>query len=140
MTIDLLQTILGGFLASIVWFIVGGIFYMNPLVAKLHKKFEKSPAIKQWSNTKLFLIYMYLLILVECLLFAFVYSFIKPIFPGTVIANGLIFGLILIVVNSIPNISGRWLLSTYPNKLLLVDLISGIVGSFIIGLILAFLI
>lgn len=140
MTKDILQTIFGGFIASIVWFIVGGILYMNPYVAKLHKKFGKSPAVKQWSNERHFLILMHLLILVECLLFAFVYSFIKPVFPGAVIANGLILGIILIAVNLIPNIAGRWILSAYPNSLLLVDLISGVIGSFIIGLTLAFVI
>ena len=140
MTINLLQAICGGFLASIVWFIIGGVFYMNPLISKIHKKFANSPAVKQWNNTKLFLVYMYLLILLECLLFALVYSFIKPIFPGGVVINGLILGLVLIAVNLIPSISGRWLLSTYPNKLLFVDFIGGILGNFIIGLTLAFII
>ncbi len=140
MVVNLLQTVLGGFLASVTWFLMGGIFYMNPLVAKTHKKFEKSPAIKQWSNTKLFLIYMYLLILVECLLFAFVYSFIKPVFPGTLIANSLLFGLILVAVGTVPNISGRWVLSTYPLELLFVDLVGGVFGSFVIGFVLALVI
>jgi len=140
MTINLLQAVWGGFLASIVWFIIGGIFYMNPLISKIHKKFGNSPAVKQWNNTKLFLIYMYLLILLECLLFALVYSFIKPVFPGGVVVNGLILGLALVAVNLIPSISGRWLLSTYPNKLLFVDFIGGILSSFIIGLALAFII
>ena len=113
---------------------------MNPLVSKIHKKFENSPAVKQWNNTKLFLIYMYLFILLECLLFALVYSFIKPVFPGGVITNGLILGLVLVAVNLIPSISGRWILSTYPNKLLFVDFIGGVLGSFVIGLTLAFII
>lgn len=113
---------------------------MNPLISKIHKKFGNSPAVKQWNNTKLFLIYMYLLILLECLLFALVYSFIKPVFPGGVVVNGLILGLALVAVNLIPSISGRWLLSTYPNKLLFVDFIGGILSSFIIGLALAFII
>ena len=140
MTINLLQAVWGGFLASIAWFIIGGIFYMNPLVSKIHKKFENSPAVKQWSNTKLFLIYMYLFILLECLLFAVVYSFIKPVFPGSAIINGLMLGLALVAVNLIPSISGRWILSTYPNKLLFVDFVGGILGSFIIGLIITFVI
>lgn len=140
MTTNLLQTIWAGFLASIIWFGIGGIFYMNPLVSKLHKKFENSPSVKQWSSTKLFSIYMYFFILLECLLFAFVYSFIKPAFPGGAIINGLILGLVLVAMNLIPSISGRWILSTYPNKLLFVDFIGGILASFIIGLTLAFII
>ncbi|MFH8110167.1 MAG: hypothetical protein QXE42_01875 [Candidatus Aenigmatarchaeota archaeon] len=47
MAINLLQTILGGFLASVVWFIVGGILYMNPFVAKIYKNFKNSPGCKK---------------------------------------------------------------------------------------------
>jgi hypothetical protein len=53
---------------------------MNSFVASIYKKFEGSPGFKKWEDTKSYLIYMYLLILVQCLLFAGVYAFIKPVF------------------------------------------------------------
>ncbi|MCD6591384.1 MAG: hypothetical protein J7K72_05435 [Candidatus Aenigmarchaeota archaeon] len=40
----------------------------------------------------------------------------------------------------IPELSIRWMMTTFSSKLLVVDIISGIVGSFIIGLTLAFII
>jgi len=137
MAIDILKIVFGGFIASIVWFIIGSIFYTNPYISKLHKKFSNSLKIKQWKNTFLFLLVMYFVILLHCLLFAFVYSFIKPVLPGAVFANGIFFGLILIAVSQIPDISTRWVLTTYPNQLLFVDIINGIAGSLIIGLTLA---
>ncbi len=139
MTIDFLQTILGAFIASIIWFLFSWLFQINPLVLKIYKKFEKSPAIKLWNNKSVW-VYNYLIIIGECLIFAFVYSFIKPVLQGTVILNGLIFGLILTGIGPVVDIADRWIASTYPNKLLWVELIYGIFGSFVIALVLAFVI
>ena len=140
MPINILQTILGGFLASIAWFIVGGMLYMNPFTAKLYKKFENHSGLKKWKNTKEYLLKMYLFgILSQCLLFAFVYSFIKPILPGTLLFNTFYFGLILVAVKIIPRLFDMWLQSTYPNKLLVVELVNGTIGSFVMALVFTFI-
>lgn len=141
MEINLLQTILGGFLASIAWFIIGGIFYMNPIVAKIYKKFENSPGFKKWKDTKKYLVNMYVFgILIQCLLFAFVYAFIKPILPGALALNTIFFGLILVAVKIVPRLFDMWLQSTYPNKLLAIEFVNGVIGSFAIAFILALII
>lgn len=141
MTINLLQTILGGFLASIIWFIVGGMLYMNPFVAKIYKNFENSPGFKKWKDIKKYLINMYIFgILIQCLLFAFVYSFIKPILHGGLLLSTIFFGLILMAVKIFPRLFDMWMQSTYPNKLLAVEFVNGTIGSFVIAFILALII
>jgi len=47
---DILQTIFGGGIASVVWFIVGSILYTNPFVAKIYKSAEGSPGLKKWQS------------------------------------------------------------------------------------------
>jgi len=141
MAINLLQTILAGFLASIAWFIIGGALYMNPIVAKIYKNLENSPGLKKWEDTKKYLINMYVFgILIQCLLFALVYSFIKPILPGSLALNTIFFGLILIAVKIFPRLFDMWMQSTYPNKLLVVELVNGTIGSFVIAFILTLII
>ena len=141
MTIDLPQTIIGGFLASIVWFIIGSILYMNPIVAKIYKEFEKSSGLKKWEDTKKYLINMYIFgALVQCLLFAFVYSFIKSILPGSLVLDMIFFGSILVAVKIFPRLFDMWMQSTYPNKLLAVEFINGTIGSFVIAFIFALII
>lgn len=138
---NLLQTILGGYLASIVWFIIGGLLYMNPIVAKIYKKLENSPGLKKWKDTKKYLINMYIFgILIQCLLFAFVYSFVKPILPGTLVLNTIFFGSILVAIKIFPRLFDMWVQSNYPNKLLEVEFVNGIVGSFVIALVLTLII
>jgi len=68
MTIDILQTILGGFVASIVWFIVGGALCMNPFVAKMYKGTENSPALKKWPSVPKYIGLQYVGILAQSLL------------------------------------------------------------------------
>jgi len=140
MTIDILQTILGGFIASIVWFIVGGALYMNPFIAKIYKGAENSPALKKWPSVPKYISLQYVGILVQCLLWAFVFALVKPVLPEEVLIKGLVFGLILVVVKIFPRFYDMWIQSTYPNRLLAIEFVNGIIGSFVIGLTLAYFI
>jgi len=140
MQIDILQTIWGGFVASIVWFIVGGALYMNPFVAKIYKDAENSPALKKWSSVPRYLGLQYVGILAQCLLWAFVFALAKPVLPDGVLVKGLIFGLILIAVKIFPRFFDMWIQSTYPNKLLAIEFVNGTIGSFVIGLVFAYVI
>lgn len=140
MTINILQIILGGFLASIVWFIVGGALYMNPFIARVYKNAESSPALKKWPSVPKYIGIQYVGILAQCLLWASVFALIKSVFPEEVLIKGLLFGLILVVVKIFPRFFDMWIQSTYPNKLLAVEFINGTIGSFIIGLVFAYVI
>jgi len=121
---NILHTLLAGVIVSIAWFIAGGILYMNPLVAGIYKKFEDHPAMKKWDNQKKYLLYMYLIgALIPSILFSFVYEFISPI--------GIIpFGLILVGVKIIPRFFDMWIQSSYPNKLLAVEIVNGTILCF----------
>ena len=118
MEIEILQTILGGFVASIVWFIIGSVLYVNPFVAKIYKKAEDSPGLKKWTNIPKYIGFQYVGILAQCLLWAFVFVLVKSSLFGDVLIKGFVFGLILVVIKIFPRFFDMWLQSTYPNKLL----------------------
>jgi hypothetical protein len=140
MTINILQTILGGFLASIVWFIVGGGLYMNPFVTKIYKNAEGSPALKKWPSVPKYIGLQYVGILAQCLLWAFVFALVKIALPEEFLMKGIIFGFILVAVKIFPRFYDMWIQSTYPNKLLAVEFINGTIGSFVIGMVFAYVI
>ena len=140
MTIDILQTIIGAIVASGLWFIIGGALYMNPAVAKMYKDAEDSPALKKWPNASKYIGLQYVGILIQCLLWAFVFAVIKSALPGNAWAKGLSFGLILVVMKIFPRFFDMWIQTAYPNKLLAVEFINGTIGSFIIALIFAYFI
>ena len=140
MAVDSTQILFAGFAASIVWFIVGGALYMNPFVANIYKKAEKSPALKKWPSTPKYIVFQYVGILIQCLLWALIFFFIKSVLPEGFVMAGLFFGLILVAVKIIPRFYDMWIQSTYPNKLLAIEFINGTIGSFVIGIMLAYLI
>ena len=126
--------LLGGFVASIVWFFVGGALYMNPVITKIYNKAESHPGYKKWDSKNKYVITMYFLGgLLPSLLLATVYYFINQILPGTFYLNTLYFGLILIAVRIIPRLLDMWLQSSYPNKLLTIELVNGSIGSFVVA-------
>ncbi|MBU1118813.1 hypothetical protein KKH43_02955 [Patescibacteria group bacterium] len=138
MEATIFQIILGGFLASVVWFIVGGALYLNPLVAKMYKNAEGSPGLKKWSSNPKYLTFQYLGALVQCLLWAVVFAFIQPIFPESIMLTGLYFGLVLVAIKIIPRGYDMWIQTTYPNKLLVVEFVNGTIGSFVIAFVIAY--
>jgi len=140
MTIDIIQTISGGFIASVVWFIVGGALYMNPFVAKIYKDAQGSPGLKKWSSVPKYIGLQYAGILAQCLLWAFVFALVKSALSEEVLIKGLVFGLILVAVKIFPRFFDMWIQSTYPNKLLAVEFINGTIGSFVIGMVFAYVI
>ncbi len=132
---NILQIILGGGIASVVWFIVGGALYMNPFVANLYKNAESSPALKKWASVPKYIGYQYIGILVQCILWAFVFALVGPVLPDETLMKSLVFGLILVAVKIFPRFFDMWIQSTYPNKLLAMEFVNGTIGSFVIGIV-----
>ena len=141
MAIDIVQGLIGGVAASIIWFFVGAVVYMNPVVAKIYKKYEDTPSVKNRKDVKTFIMNTFVFsILIQCLLFVFVYLFIQSILPGTLILNTLYFGIILVAVKIIPRFFDMWVQSSYPTTLLTIEIINGTIGSFVIAFVFALLI
>ena len=138
---NIINIIWASLIASVAWFLVGGLLYMNPLTAKIYKSYENAPGFKKWKSTKKYLLNMFVFgNLLQIILFAFVYSFIEPVLNDTLLMNALNFAIILIFVKIIPRLIDMFMQSTYPNKLLLIEVINGSIGSIITALIFVWII
>jgi hypothetical protein len=135
MTSNYITILLGGLVASIVWFVIGGVLYQNPYVAKLYKEEENSQGLRKWTNIPKYLFLQYLGILIQCVLWAFIYAFIKPILSEELLRGVIILGILLMMIKVIPRFIDMWIQSTYPIILLFVEFINGTIGCFIIGLV-----
>jgi len=130
---NILYILLVGFIISVIWFVVGGVLYMNPIVAKIYKGFEDHPSMKKWSSQKKYMINMYLLgILIPSLITTFVYLALSPI-------STLFFGLMLVGVRIVPRFFDMYMQSSYPNKLLYVEIVNGTILSFLVAVALSWL-
>jgi hypothetical protein len=118
-------------LATVVWFLAGGILYLNPPVAEIYKKYADHPSMKKWPTrgqyfTRVFFIAGFAPIL-----------FITAAYAHIGHLNFVAFGLILSGVRIIPRLCDMWTQTAYPNKILLIELINGIILSFVIAYMLA---
>jgi len=137
---EIVQLIIGGSAATLVWFIIGAIVYMNPFVAKIYEHYEDDPSVKNRKDVKTFIINTFLYsVFIQSFLFAFIYLLIQPVLPGTVLMNTIYFGMILVIVKTIPRFFDMYVQSKYPTTLLFIELINGSIGSFVIAGVLALL-
>ena len=140
MDIDISRAVTGGIVASIAWFVAGGALYMNPVAAKIYKDAEASPALKKWPSVPKYVGFQFAGIVAQCLLWAFVFAFVKASLPGALMMKTLAFGLILTAVKIFPRFYDMWIQTTYPNILLGVEFVNGAIGSFIIAGVYAYMI
>jgi hypothetical protein len=138
MVLDPVRTILGGIIASVVWFVIGGALYMNPVTDKIYKSADNS-AVREWPSLSKYLGLMFLGgVLAQYTLWALVFVLVKPALPGGAFSQGIVFGLVLIAIKIWPRFFDMWIQTTYPNRKLVVELINGSIGSFVGGLIFAY--
>ena len=138
MALDPVRTIVGGVIASVAWFVIGGALYMNPFTDKIYKSADNS-AVKEWSSLPKYIGLMFLGgVLAQYMLWAFVFALVKPALPGGAFLQGVVFGLVLIAIKIWPRFFDMWIQTTYPNRKLVIELINGSIGSFVGGLIFAY--
>ena len=131
----LLQIILAGFLASIAWFIVAGVLYLNPKVFEMYKLAERKMKIRWWKDTKEMLRLTYINILIQSLLAAYVFSLIKSSLGNSLARRVLIFGLIIFLIKIIPRFMDMWRETNYPMNLLIIELIDDTFCGFLMALV-----
>ncbi len=136
---DIVQILTAAGAAAVIWFVVGGGLYMNPLVAKIFKKAEGSPGYKIWKKQSTHLLITFLGVLVQGLLWAFVFYLVHPVLPGTFWLDTLFFGLGLFVVKIIPRFIDMAIQTTYPKSLLAVEFVNGTISCFVMSAIFAWL-
>jgi len=135
------RIILAGFIASIVWFAAATILYMNPYSKKIADTLKNHPGVKKWANQKEMLLPMYLWgVLVPSIIFAVIFWWLNPVFPSSILAKTILFGLILVGIKIYPRLTDTALMTSYPKQLLIMDFINGTISSFVIAAAFAFLI
>jgi len=125
--------------ASIIWFIVAAILFFNPVIDPIYRSEEGNAAVRALPKSSQTIGKILLAIVVQNILWAYVYLLVSPSLPGDVLRKGLLFGLILVFVKIIPRDVDRLLLTTYPRKRMFIEFCIGIVCSFAVGIVFGYL-
>jgi hypothetical protein len=81
----------------------------------------------------LFFLYPFVLACAGAVLF----DFVSPALPGDLVRRGILFGLLLIVISTIPNLFVIWSSMNYPAGFYLSNILSGIIGFPLFGILCA---
>ena len=130
----LVTILLLGLLIGIIHFIITGTLYQNPFVARLYREEEerKSPGLRIWHNKKKYLLNMFLGTQVEIFIMTFGYLFLRDYLPFSSLATAAIIAGIFSAIRVYPRFWNMWIQSTYPNRLLVVEIVNGIISTFVI--------
>ncbi len=126
-----LNTLLWGSVIGIIHFVITGILYQNPVVGRFYKDNETHPGVKKWNSQPKYILSMYLGTQVEVYIITISYIVLMNELGGTNI-DALKLALIFTGIRIYPRFWNMWIQSTYPNKLLITEVVNGTISTFVI--------
>jgi hypothetical protein len=124
------QVLLWGTAVGVIHFVVIGAVYGNPLVDANYKAAQKAePGVRKWPSQPRYLLTQFLGTQVEVYLLTLGYFWLRPKIgiDGT---NGtLALALLFAGIRVYPRFWNMWIQSTYPNRLLGIELINGTLST-----------
>jgi len=135
------KAMLWGFVVIIIQMMISNLLYMNPIVTKINERFEGHVSIKTFDFIGglgnwilLTMIFGIVLMIVWIILYRFVYVSL----PGNGWIKGLVFGLIIGFIKSVPEAFNQFMVINYPIPLIVVQLVNTLLGLTIFGVLLGF--
>ena len=126
----MVEVVLGIAAASVAWFVAAGALFFNPVVDKIYRTEEEHPAVRALPTGPKTIGLILGAVLVQCVIWAFVFLLVEPALGDSLISRGLWFGAIIIAVKVVPRDIDRWLLTTYPKKRMIIELVNGALLAF----------
>jgi len=132
------KAVILGIIAILLQMGVYYIIWMNPFVNDISLQFADHPTVKpyeyfggldNWMQMRTVYLVIMLAILIK------IYLMFYTNIPGTGWQKGMWFGLILGIIKVIPNAFNTWTLIVYPNELILIQMVNGVIGFIIFGVI-----
>lgn len=118
------------------------IIWMNPLVNGISIQFSNHPAVKPYEyfgglDNWMFLRTVFLIAILAIFIKFFLLFYSN--LPGEGWKKGLYFGLILCILKAIPDAFNKWTLIVYPDELIILQLINGVIGYVFFGVVVSML-
>ena len=139
---DLKQALIAGFIAGVAAFVIGSLFYMNPLTSGIYEQHSDWPGLRPMDSLggglPGWMALMFAGGLVSTMIVAVFYAYVdKAIQIDAVWRKGAVFGVFLWLVSTLPNAYYTWLMYTYPVALNLIELFNGLIGGLVAGIVIA---
>jgi len=129
----MVEILVWGLVIGIVHFVIVGGLYQNPFVARLYAAAERHPGVKPWPDKKTYILLMFLGTQLEVFILTGAYLYLRQFFAGPYdMMTAVVLAGLFASIRVYPRFWNMWIQSTYPNRLLAVELANGTIGTFVI--------
>lgn len=130
----IVTVLLWGAVAGVVHFVVIAFLYGNPLVERISARAEtESPAVKRWATKGKYYLTQFLGTQVEVYILTLAFVWLRPLVGLKGYGGALLLGSMLAAIRVYPRFWNMWIQTTYPPRLLVVELVNGSIGTLAIS-------
>ena len=129
----IISTLLWGAVAGVIHFVLVGVLYGNPFVGRFYREAAgKEPGVKVHPSKPKYFATMFLGTQVEIFIMAFGFFWLRPLVSFEGLLGSTLLGLLFAGIRIYPRFFNMWIQSTYPNRLLAIEFVNGILSTMII--------
>lgn len=129
----IIQVLNLGLFIGVIHFLIIGALYGNPFIDRIYQLAQKSePGVKKWSSKIRYLLIQFLGTQIEVFILTFAFLWIRPLVPIAGVEGAVLLGLLFAAIRVYPRFWNMWIQSTYPNKMLAIEFVNGIISTLII--------
>jgi hypothetical protein len=125
--------LLWGAVAGVVHFVAIGLLYGNPVVDRMYVDAATDPAVRKWPSKPRYLATQFLGTQVEVYILTLAFWWLRPAVHVEGYAGAAAVGVLLAAVRVYPRFWNMWIQTTYPRRLLAVEIINGSIGTLVIA-------
>jgi len=127
--------LLWGAVTGVVHFFFIALAYGNPVVDRLSAKAEsESPAVRQWASKPRYFVTQFLGTHVEVYVLTLAFVWLRPLVNLGGYGGALLLGSMFAAIRVYPRFWNMWVQTTYPRRLLAVEVVNGTLGTLVIAL------
>jgi hypothetical protein len=122
-----------GTAAGVAHFVVIAALYGNPLVDAYSREANRHVSVRQWPKPAQYFARQFLGTQVEVFLMTFAFLWIRPLATARGYLGALEVGAVIAALRVYPRFWNMWIQTTFPGRLLLVEVINGTLGTLFIA-------
>lgn len=127
------QVLLYGLLVGVIHFVLIGLLYGNPFIDRIYKQAQaKEPGVRRWSSMGRYAPIQFLGTQVEVFILAGAYLWLRRYVPLSGFSCALVLGSVFAGLRVYPRFWNMWIQSTYPNRLLAIEFVNGIISTLVV--------
>jgi hypothetical protein len=129
----LVSTILWGTVVGLIHFVAVGMLYGNPIIDRFYREAAGTePGVKVHPSKPKYFAQMFLGTQVEIYILAFGFLWIRPLLSIEGWVGTILLGLLFAGIRVYPRFWNMWIQSTYPNRLLAIEFVNGILSTLVV--------